>query len=166
MLAILMSLLGADAQNLERRDRQETIYTLRGSAEALAAFKKNVGTDWTGGAVIDADESDGALAYWAYSDRTAAEARAFMVPAIMSGLQLDFEEYKEAEQFPAERSKLDRLAVRCGAKADPFFVTPKRSVEITLPSRANSVLRVCLADGLRLDLEMPVATARQARAAK
>lgn len=162
MLALLIALAATDAPSLQRQNRQDTIYTLRGSSEALNDFQKRVKSTWTGGAALDADPSDGVLTYWAYSDRTAAESRALMIPAFLSGLQMGFEEYKEAKQFPSERERLDQAAVKCGMKTDPFFVTPKKSVEITLPPGADFALRSCLADGAR---PLPVTTPRQGQTA-
>ena len=149
------------ASALKRQDRQDTIYVVRGRKHALEDFHKNVGETWTGGTRIDADSSDGVLKYWAYSDRTAVESRALMMPAILGGLQLSFEHYDETKRFPAERRKLDQIAVKCGVDADPFFVSPKRSVELTLPDGAEPKLRACLSDGVRLVAQLPISIARK-----
>ena len=155
---LFLMLLGSDAPGLQRQNREDTIYVLRGE---LKTFHQKVGEEWTGGTVIDDDSSDGTLTYWAYSDRTAAESRAIMLPAIFGGLQMTFAEYQEAKEFPLERRKLDEVALGCGATIDPFFVSPKRSIEISMPDNADAKLRTCLLDGVRLQTQLPISVARK-----
>lgn len=149
------------ASELQRQDRQDTIYVLNGEKSMLEAFAENVGADWLGGTSVDDDPSDGTLTYWAYSERTAAESRAFMMPAIMGGLKMDFAQYKEASQFPTERTKLDQVAIKCGFKTDPFFLTPKRFVEITMRDNASATQTTCLSEGVQLDVQLPATVSRQ-----
>ena len=148
---------------LLRQDRQDSIYVVRGGIQALKAFHKEHGKSWTGGAVIDEDPSDGILRYWAYSDRTASQSRALMMPAIFSGLDLGVEEYRESVRFPVERNALDKLAEKCGAKNDPYFLTPKRAVELTLSKAANPSLEICLRDGVERKIRLPLQIANKSK---
>jgi len=140
---------------LIRQNRQDSTYVVRGSTDALKAFHRQYGEPWTGGMVVDADPSDGTLTYWAYGDRTAAESRALMMPAIFSGLDLGVEEYQESRQFPGERASLDLVARRCGMTEDPFFLTPKRSVQMTARPLSDTQ-RKCLEEGVQLHAKLPL----------
>lgn len=161
IIAMLLAPPLADAGRLQRQNRQDTIYVIRGKVSALTAFDAKFGAAWTGGTIIDGDPSDGMLTYWAYSNRTAAEARALIIPAIVSHLQMSFEKYREADQFPVERNKLDQVALKCGVETDPYFITPKRTVEVSFLDDVDAKSRKCLLDGVRLEARLQFSTARQ-----
>lgn len=151
----------AQAKSLERQDRQDTIYDVRGDPKALKQFHADVGLPWTGGTALDDDPSDGLLSYWAYSYRTAAEARALMMPAILGGLELEPKGYSESARYPVERKKLDEIALACGAKLDPFFVTPRRTVEVTRLEGVGANVNSCLLERVRADAAMSITIPRQ-----
>ena len=151
---------GVPAVTLMRQDREDTIYTLSGNREKLEVFRTNVGARWSGGTAVDADASDGKMTYWAYSKRTAVDSRAFIMPAMFGGLQLNIEDYSEAKWFPAERGRLDQVAVTCGIDADPFFVTPTGSIEIIDLNTIDAKTRKCLSDGARRKVNTPQSSAQ------
>ena len=72
-----------------------------------------------------------------------------MLPAIFSGLRLAIEPYDQLEEFPIERDQLDDIAIGCGAEFDPFFLTPLKSVELTVPEDTDPQLGRCLSYGLQ-----------------
>lgn len=150
---------------LQRQTREDTIYVLKGSKAALERFRTEVGNQWTGGTLVTVGSKAGFLRYWAYSDRTAVEARALMMPAVLSGLMKGVVEYSEATAFPQERRRLDGIAVGCGATVDPFFITPNRSVELSLPADASKQSRACLASG-QATMAIPMVDARKRNTAQ
>ena len=129
---------------LQRQERQDTIYVVRGAPGALEAFRTKLGDNWSGGKFLSGSSKKGSLRYWAFSDRTASEAREFIMPAVFSGLQLKPEQYDEARAFPTERRVLDQIAISCGAKSDPFFIDPERDVELTTDVGSANSFRTCL----------------------
>lgn len=146
LLPLVVSLSGAQPQTIQRQGHDHTIYTIQGSADQLAKFEKEVGSQWKGGLLID--KENGVYRYWAFAERTAPQAREFMFASIMSGLNLDIDAYEEQRFFPSERSELDAIATRCGFKIDPFFVTPRRELRLT-PQPGDSVTSVdCALSGI------------------
>ena len=117
---------GNESTTLERKAHDHTIYTLRGTTEQLSHFEAEIGSEWRGGSLLSKDGSE--YRYWAYSERTAPQAREFMFGSMTSGLKLEIEAYEEVRFFPAERAELDSIALKCGFPADPFFITPTREL--------------------------------------
>ncbi|MFL0356705.1 hypothetical protein ACI5KX_09510 [Erythrobacter sp. GH1-10] len=135
-----------------RAEHDHTIYVLSGEPEALARFDAAVGARWEGGMLLDADTERGIYRYWAYEWRTAPQARQFMIPAMASGLDLEFEVYSENEAFPDLRARLDQAASGCDAKADVLFVLPTGEVTSTItPEDAQTEADSfsCLLDEMR-----------------
>jgi len=116
------------APTLERPEREDTIYVLHGDLKQLETFETALG-EWEGGELIKKDPDAGAYSFWAYSERTAPQARQFIMPAAMSGLKLEVLEYDQATAYPQERTSLDEIAISCGLKEDPFFVSPTGVVQ-------------------------------------
>ena len=157
---IALAAVVTSVATLERQDRQDTVSVLSGDQAVLEKFRAEVGDRWTGGELVEGRADEGVLYYWAYSDRTAAEARALMLPAIAGGLLKGIANYSDAVAFPTERLALDEIAVKCAAKSDPFFVSPKKTVELTLPHDAKPQLRACLSNG-EAKLNLPLYDARK-----
>jgi hypothetical protein len=126
---------GTQAQSLQREAHDHTIYTVQGSAEQLRKFQSEVLSQWQGGVLLNRDEDQGVYRYWAFSERSAPQARTFIFGSMMLGLKLDIQAYEEQQFFPAERSALDDIASSCRFARDPFFITPTR--EIRLSFRPN-----------------------------
>ena len=148
-VASAAAFLLAPAGTLVRLETDDTIYILNGEQADLETFDAEVSSTWTGGVLIEKDPSNGKYAYWAFADRTAQESRAFMIPAIVSGLALDIAAYDQAEAFPEQRAALDEVALSCGAEEDPFFLTPLRRVRILLDESDDATARACFLQGLR-----------------
>ncbi len=131
LLALTIALVaGAEPQTFQRQVHDHTIYTIQGSADQIAKFQNEVASQWEGGILLSKDEKKGQYRYWAFSERTAPQAREFMFGSIMSGLKLDIEAYDEQQHFSAERSGLDAIALKCGFTVDPFFITPQRELRV------------------------------------
>ena len=146
VLAIIaLTLAGQPTTMLQRQHHDDTIYTVRGTAEQLAHFQADVGSSWKGGTLLTKD--DGLYRYWAFPDRTAPQAREFMFAAMRSGLFLDIIAYDERISFRAERTSLDQLAVSCGFASDPFFITPAGELKITFDAADAGAIR-CANDKL------------------
>ena len=148
-LIAVSSLPQASNLALERLSHDHTIYILSGESKSLESFHQRIAAQWEGGELIDADSSKGVYRYWAYSDRTAPQSRAFMMPAIFSGLKLDFQAYQENVEFTAQRSALDELSLECGAISDPFFITPTGEVQITVEKATKPELQSCIYSRLK-----------------
>lgn len=142
-LAFLASQGGiASAQSgepLQRQQHDHTIYILSGDPTLVAKFHENVGVEWEGGVLLEANEAEGVYRYWAYGWRTAPQARQFMMPAMFSGLDLKFETYDDAKAFPELRAELDDASLSCGMTMDAFLILPDRSVTlITSPEHIET----------------------------
>ena len=118
------------APALERPSHDHTIFILSGDPKSVADFHSEVGANWDGGALVEADEENGVYRYWAFAWRTARQSRAFLMPAIFGGLELEFEPYDDAVAFPDLRLKLDQVALSCGMRTDPFLIHPFGDVTI------------------------------------
>ena len=118
------------AQTLQRERHDHTIYIVAGSADQLDRFHEDVGSRWQGGRLLEKDSGRGVAHYWAFSERTAPQAREFIFGSMLSGLKLDMKAYDEKQSFPTERSELDSIAIGCGFESDPFFITPLRELQI------------------------------------
>jgi hypothetical protein len=129
--AALLLLIGETASTLQRQQRDDSIYIVRGTAAQLAQFQTNLGSNWRGGRLLTKDDDQGLYRYWAYSDRTASQAREFMFGAIQSGLFLDIVAYDERLSFRRERFALDGIATSCGLTRDPFFITPLGELKVS-----------------------------------
>jgi hypothetical protein len=130
-LGLAFALSAADQpQAIQRLPHDDTIYTVHGSADELTKFNTEVGSKWQGGTLLSKDAGKGEYRYWAYGERTAPEAREFIFGSMRSGLKLDIEAYDERQYFPAERSELDAIALKCGFQTDPFFITPQRELRV------------------------------------
>lgn len=121
-MLLVAALAPGGEPTLQRNAHDHTIYTLRGTTEQLARFEAEIGSHWRGGRLLS--KSDSEYRYWAYSERTAQQAREFMFGSMASGLNLEIEAFEEVRFFPDERAELDSIALKCGFAADPFFVTP------------------------------------------
>ena len=137
----------ACSSGLERRERHEDIYIFHGQTTDLERLRDSVGNGWTGGKLIDYDVKARTSRYWAYSTRTASEARYVLMPAALAGLEVKIEEYDQVRWYPTERAKLDNIARDCGEKEDPYFLTPIREISISFPKGAKALLQKCLWDG-------------------
>jgi hypothetical protein len=133
---------------LERPEREDTIYVVRGEAEELEAFEEELGK-WQGGELIDEDVDAGTYTFWAYSERTASQARQFLMPAALSGLQIDVLNYDQEYAFPEIRARADSIAIECGATQDPFFIKPTGAIQLFVSDDLGEDIRACLKGGLR-----------------
>jgi hypothetical protein len=118
---------------IERPARDDTIYVLYGESAELEAFEAELG-EWQGGERIEKDVQQDHFVYWAYSERTAPEARQFLIPALTSGLKLEIFSYDQTALHPDKRAVLDQIAVSCGFEKDPFFVAPTGYVRFEPPA--------------------------------
>ena len=155
LLAFAAQASSLAAPPFERADREDTIYELSGDPEKLAEFEQSL-AEWEGGELIYSDEEEGVYVYWAYSERTAGQAREFLIPAAMSGLQLGIFRFDEDVAFPEMRAAADSIAVDCGATSDPFFIAPNGKVQIPGRSQMEDAYLSCLQSGAeRLMAEGP-----------
>lgn len=124
-LALMLSgSLDAQHDQLERAPHDHTIFILRAESNKLAKFHSEIGENWEGGMLLKSAPEDGYHEYWAFSWRTARQARAFMMPAIFGNLGLEIKSYRQLEYFPQKRKKLDKIIMECGGKTDPFLILP------------------------------------------
>ena len=132
LLALAVMLApAAQPRPLQRQAHDHTIYIVEGSAHQLARFQNEIGAGWKGGTLLKKDEKQGKSRYWAFAQRTAPQAREFMLASMMYQLKMDMEAYEESRSFPAIRAELDALAIKCGCTRDPFFITPLSEVRVS-----------------------------------
>lgn len=154
MIAAAINLIAAAAAtatvnaSLERPTREDTIYVLHGDPKELESFESTLG-DWEGGELIEKDLDDRAYYYWAYSERTAPQARQFIMPAMLSGLEIAIQEYDQEKAFPELRAHADTIAIECGATEDPFFVSPTGEVQLRPSPKADFMVLACALKGAR-----------------
>lgn len=137
------------AQSLERIPHQHTIYTLRGDELALKEFDTKIGKSWSGGLLLKDRSDDSNYVYWAYSLRSASQARAFLIPAASSNLKFEIKAYSENEFFPDKRTKLDKIASGCGAKRDPFIILPTATLALQFDVEMNVTAGTCISKKVR-----------------
>ncbi len=147
--AVIGLLAQTPAAELERERHDDTIYIVHGTRDQLARFDTDIAARWMGGKLLAKDNDQGAYSYWAFPDRTAPQAREFMFGAMSAGLALDILEYDERKSFPAERSTLDEIAISCGFRHDPFFVTPVGELKVTFSAVDGEQLANCVTRKLK-----------------
>lgn len=141
---------------IERPEREDTIYVLHGATDELEAFTTRLG-DWEGGELIAKDLEAGTYTFWAYSERTASQARQFIMPAVFSGLVPEMLEYHQEAAFPQERAILDEIAIACRLNVDPFFISPSGEVEFRPPVQSDPDAIACAMESAK---DAPLINAR------
>lgn len=151
------ALAGVPVPTLDRPQRDETIYVLKGQITALETFHAEIASDWKGGELVSKDADKNTYRYWAYTDRTAAQSREFIMPSMIAGFELEFETYVQDAAFPSERVTLDVIATECGAKQDPFFITPLGELEFLAETNSDDGMHLCLIEKLeKSELPLPI----------
>jgi hypothetical protein len=135
IVAIVALGVAIPATTLQRDMHDDTIYVVRGGADQLVRFENDVGLGWKGGRLLK--KENGTYYYWAYPDRTAPQARELMFGAMASGLTLDVQDYDQNSWFPAARTTLDNIAISCGFRKDPFFVTPAGDLQVVFDGHGS-----------------------------
>jgi hypothetical protein len=148
IVALAAAATAAANTPLERPTREDTIYVLHGDLQDLEAFEEALGA-WDGGELFDKDSEGGSFYFWAYSERTASQARHFIMPAAVSGLEIEIFEYDQEYAFPEIRARADEIAIGCGAAVDPFFVKPTGETQVLAENELAADLRTCLETELR-----------------
>jgi hypothetical protein len=123
LFLVIVSAPALGSPALERPHREDTIYVLQGDLPRLEAFATKM-SDWEGGELIEKDAKSKAFYFWAYSERTASQARQFLMPAAFSGLSLEIQSYDQVLAYPELRKSADTVAAACDVRVDPFFVAP------------------------------------------
>ena len=124
------------------------IYVVRGDAAQLQRFDSEIAKGWLGGKFLGRLSTKSEYRYWAYSSRTASQARVFMFGSMNYGLRLDFEAYQERTYYPAERALLDEIALRCRLKSNALFIEPDRTVLVN-PQAADKEVTDCVTTELK-----------------
>ena len=147
-LSFGLAVAAAAASDTGSPHADDTIYILRGDAEALRRFQAELGEHWSGGTIVDQDAADGEIRYWAYAKRTAQEARAFLIPAARSGLELKIDQYQESVSFPVLRKRLDGLVVECQQPPSSLWIQPTGRIDFNIGHGFPSAAKKCLEDAL------------------
>ena len=140
----------------EYRVEQEDIYEVTGQPAALAALRQTLDNDWDGGKFLSTSGDGTSALYWAYSWRTAPQARVFIFSTLNQNLAFDAKSYREVEFFPKERSQLDQITGDCGGSTSSIFILPDRSIHLN--AGAGPKLHGCVTAALKragLELSIP-----------
>ena len=125
----------------------ETVYLIHAAPETIDDFNAAM-VDWEGGQVFEANAKDEYEFYWAYSFRTAPQAREFMFTAMRMGVELTIGEFDQTHFQPEVRDTLDGIEQECAANAARLFVLPDRSVYLDPDDDAAIEEVRCLVAGL------------------
>ncbi|WP_299192439.1 hypothetical protein [uncultured Erythrobacter sp.] len=139
---------------LQRQSHDHAIYELAGDPSLVRQFHEEIGSNWIGGELLDADEEEGIYRYWAYGWRTAPQSRSFMMPAVFLGLDLEIVAYEQTAAFPDLRSNLDEVSMGCGLSVDPFLILPNRYITFvpTLQGSQSTISgQECVIEKLRTE---------------
>ena len=139
-------------QILEQRSsdyffENESVYLIHAAPEKIDDFNAAM-VDWEGGQVFEANAKDEYEFYWAYSFRTAPQAREFMFTAMRMGVELTIGEFDQTHFQPEVRDTLDGIEKECTANAARLFVLPDRSVFLDADDDAVVEDVRCLVAGL------------------
>jgi hypothetical protein len=133
------------------------IYVVRGEPAQLDRFHSEIGKGWQGGKFLEPLSSKTEYRYWAFSTRTAGQARIFMFGSMNYGLRLGFETYQQATYYPTERTLLDGIVSQCRLKSNPFFIQPDRTVLLDEQKEKESSAADCIRKELnKANIGMPI----------